>query len=94
MAVAEKYRVLRPFKWMGVPYVRDDSISRETILKEKQVGESRLGSLQRTRFIEVAGRSLADMTKTELVDYGREVGAEVDPNMVKKDLVAAIEGVL
>jgi hypothetical protein len=93
MAVAEKYRVDRGFKWMGVPYERGDSISRATFLKNKQVGESRLGSMQRTGFISIS-RSLDGMTKPELVDYGREVGAEVDPNMLKDDLVAAIESEL
>ena len=92
-AVAEKYRILRPVKWMGVDYVRDDVITRATILKEKQVGVSRLASMQRQGFMEMV-RSFDTLTKAELVDYGREVGADVDQNMVKKDLIAAIEGVL
>ncbi len=96
MAVVDKYRVLRPLKWMGVDYVRDDVITRDTILKEQQVGVSRLASLQRTGFLEpdAATRAVDQMTKTDLVDYGREVGADVHQNMVKKDLITAIEGVL
>ncbi len=96
MAVAAKYRVQRDFKWMGVPYARGDSISRDTILSDVQVGKSKLGTLQRTGYIglDLVGRPLSDLTKTELVDYGREVGADVDQNMVKKDLISAIEGVL
>ncbi len=96
MAIAEKYRVQRDFKWMGVPYERGDSISRDTILSDVQVGKSKLGTLQRTGYIglDAVSRPLDKLTKTELVDYGREVGAEVDQNMVKKDLVSAIEGVL
>ena len=96
MAVAEKYRVERDFKWMGVDYGRGDSISRDTILSDKQVGKSKLGTLQRTGFIglDPMSRPFDKMTKTDLVDYGREVGADVDQNMVKKDLIAAIEGVV
>lgn len=90
MAVVEKYRVDHRFKWMGRQYERGDSISRATILKEKQVGLSKLGSLQRTGFLSIV-RSLDTLTKPELVDYGQEVGAEVDPNMRKEDLIAAIE---
>ncbi len=78
---------------MGVQYERGDAISRATFLKEKQVGKTRLGAMQRTGFISIA-RSVDGMTKPELVDYGREVGAEVDPNMLKEDLVAAIESEL
>ena len=96
MAVAAKYRVQRDFKWMGVPYARGDSISRDTILSDVQGGKSKLGTLQRTGVsgLDTASRPLGGMTKTELVDYGREVGADVDQNMVKKDLVSAIEGVV
>ncbi len=91
MAVVEKYRVDKGFKWMGQQYDRGDSISRATFLQETQVGKARLGAMQRTGFISIE-RSLDTLTKAELVDYGREVGAEVDPNMLKNDLVAAIEG--
>ena len=96
MAVAEKYRVQRDFKWMGVPYSRGDSISRDTILSDEQVGKSKLGTLQRTGYIglDALSRPLDELTKTDLVDYGREVGADVNQNMVKKDLISAIEGVL
>ena len=90
MAVAEKYRVDRGFKWMGQQYDRGDSISRATFLNNKQVGKSRLGAMQRNGFISII-RSVDTLTKAELVDYGREVGAEVDPNMLKDDLIAAIE---
>ena len=90
MAVAEKYRVDRGFKWMGQQYERGDSISRATFLKETQVGKAKLGAMQRTGFISIA-RSIDTLNKAELVDYGREVGAEVDPNMRKDDLIAAIE---
>ncbi len=90
MAVAEKYRVDKGFKWMGHQYERGDAISRATFLKETQVGAARLGAMQRTGFISIE-RSLDTLTKAELVDYGREVGAEVDPNMLKDDLIAAIE---
>ncbi len=93
MAVVEKYRVDRGFKWMGVKYERGDPISRTTFLTEAKVGEARLGSMQRNGFISIV-RSLDGMTKPELVDYGREVGAEVDPNMLKEDLIAAIESEL
>lgn len=94
MSVVAEYKVARPLKWMGEKYERGDTISRDRILANENVGEARLGSLQRTGFIVPANRPLAKMTKAELVDYGREVGAEVDPNMVKADLVAEIEGVL
>jgi hypothetical protein len=96
MAVAEKYRVVRPLKWRGVSYDRGDSISRDTILADEQVGVSRLGSLQRTGYISLdpETRPLDKMTKADLVDYGREVGADVNPNMVKADLISAIQGEL
>ena len=90
MAVAEKYRVDRGFKWMGQQYERGDSISRATFLKETQVGKAKLGAMQRTGFISIV-ISIDTLNKAELVDYGREVGAEVDPNMRKDDLIAAIE---
>jgi hypothetical protein len=93
MAVAEQYRVKKPLKWLGVSYDRGDSIGRDTILADERVGISRLGSLQRTGFIELdpVTRPLDKMTKADLVDYGREVGADVNPNMVKADLVVAIQ---
>jgi hypothetical protein len=96
MPVAEKYRVVKGFRWMGAAYERGDSISRAAFLADSRVGESRLGSMQRTGFImlDPATRPLDKMTKADLVDYGREVGATVDPNMVKKDLITAIQGVL
>ena len=75
---------------MGQQYERGDAISRTAFLKETQVGKARLGAMQRTGFISIV-RPLDGMTKPELVDYGREVGAEVDPNMLKDDLIAAIE---
>ena len=77
-----KYRVDRKFKWMGQTYDRGDAISRDTILAEPQVGEARLGSLQRTGFISRV-HPLDKMTKTELVAYGREVGAAVDPSVFR-----------
>ena len=91
MAVAEKYHVNKGFKWLGRQYDRGDAISRSTILADVRVGEARLGSLQRTGFISLVNRPLDAMTKAELVDYGREVGAEVTPNMTKAVLVGAIE---
>ncbi len=96
MAVTAQYPVLTSFKWMGVDYVRGGSISRDTILSDAQVGKSKLGTLQRTGFIglDPLTRPLTGMNKAELVDYGREVGADVHQNMVKKDLISAIEGVL
>jgi hypothetical protein len=92
-AVAE-YKARRGFKWLGVSYERGDRISRATFLADTQVGESRLGSMQRTGIIEPVNRPVDKMTKNELVAYGREVGADVHPNMNKADLAAAIEGVL
>ncbi len=96
MVVAEKYRVERRFQWMGQWYERDDPISRQTILSNRQVGESRLGSLQRNGFISLdpVTRPLDQLSKKELVEYGREVGADVKPNMVKTDLLSAIRSVL
>ena len=93
MTVAE-YKARRGFKWRGVSYERGDTISRATFLADKAVGVSRLGSMQRTGYIEPVNRPVAGMTKTDLVAYGREVGADVNPNMNKADLTSAIEGVL
>ena len=93
MTVAVEYKARRGFKWRGVSYERGDSISRDTFLADKQVGESRLGSMQRTGYIEPVNRPISGMTKSDLVAYGREVGADVNPNMNKTDLTAAIEGV-
>ncbi len=90
MAIVEKYRVDRGFKWMGQQYKRGDVISRATILAEKQVGKAKLGAMQRNGFFS-PDRSIDTLNKAELVDYGREVGAEVDPTMRKDDLRAAIE---
>ena len=92
MTVVE-YKARRGFKWLGVSYERGDRISRDTLLADEQVGESRLGSMQRNGFFEPVNRPVDKMTKTELVEYGREVGAEVHPNMNKADLTEAIEGV-
>ena len=90
MAVAEKYRAKRPFKFNGRRIEQGDSVDRDYILK---VSPEKLRVLQVTGFIELdpVTRPLDKMTKADLVDYGREVGAEVNPNMVKADLVAAIE---
>ena len=93
MAVAEKYRVDKGFKWMGHQYERGDAISRATFLKEKQIGEARLGAMQRTGFISVV-EDWRTFTNTNMVEYGREVGADVHPNMLKADLVDAIESEL
>lgn len=96
MAVAEQYRVNRGFKWMGTQYERGDSISRATILSNKQVGEARLGSLQRIGHIELdpVTRPIDKMLKADLIDYGREIGAEVSQKMLKADLIEAIRGEL
>lgn len=93
MPVVEKYRVRQSFKWLGVQYKPGDAISRETILSDANVGESKLGTLQRVRFIEPdpQTRSLDKMTKSELVEYAREVGASVDPNWRKSDVLEAIQ---
>jgi hypothetical protein len=94
MTVVAEYKARRGFKWLGVSYERGDTLSRDTFLKDTQVGESRLGSMQRTGYIEPVNRPISKMTKADLLSYGREVGADVNPNMNKTDLVSAIEGVL
>ncbi len=94
MAVVSEYEFDKPTKWMGVSYGRGDRISKATILAEKQVGVSRLASLQRNGFMHPVNRPLDKMSKADLVDYGREVGADVGPNMIKADLLEAIEGEL
>ena len=93
MAVAEKYRVVRDFKFNGRQFTSGDSIARDFIV---DVAPEKLGTLQRVRFIELdpLTRPLDKMTKTELIDYGREVGAKVDHKMTKADLVEAIKGVI
>ncbi len=94
MAVAEKYRVDKPFKWLGQQYERGDAISRSTILSDTRVGEARLGSLQRVGFISLVDRPLSEMNKAELVDYGHEVGAKVSSNMTNAVLIKTIESEL
>ena len=96
MPVVEKYRVRQSFKWLGKQYQPGDAISRDTILSDAQVGESKLGTLQRVRFIEPdpQTRPLDKMTKSELVEYAREVGASVDPNWRKSDILEEIEGAI
>ena len=96
MAVAEKYEVLRPMKWLGKAYEPGDAIARDTILSDKQVGASKLGTLQRVGYIRLDPRTrpVDKMTKAELVDYGREIGANVSPSMVKADLIEEIERTL
>jgi hypothetical protein len=93
MPVAEQYRVLNRFQWMGTWYDRGDAISRDAILAAGEVGMSKLGSLQRTRFIDMdpVTRPLSKLTVDELIEHGREVGAEVKRGMTKRDLVTAIE---
>jgi hypothetical protein len=93
MAVAEKYRVRRTLKFNGRAYEAGDAIDRAAIIS---VDPSKLGSLTRTGFIELdpVARPLDKMTKADLIDYGREIGAAVDQAMVKADLIAAIESEL
>jgi len=93
MAVAEKYRAKRPFKFNGRQIEQGDSVERDYILK---VSPEKLRVLQVTGFIELdpVTRPIGKMSKADLVDYGREVGADVNPNMVKADLVEAIESEL
>lgn len=93
MPVVEKYRVRQAFKWLGVQYEPGDAISRETILADAQVGVSKLGTLQRVRFIEPdpLTRPIDKMSKSDLVDYAREVGADIDPNWRKSDILEAIQ---
>ena len=81
---------------MGQQYERGDAISRSAILADTQVGEARLGSMQRVGMISLdpETRSLGKMTKAELVDYGREIGADVNPNMTKTVLIETIESEL
>ncbi len=92
----EKYRVEHAMKWKGAPYARGDSLSRDMILSDIQVGKSKLATLLRLGWLvpDPVTRPLDKMTKAELVDHGRDMGVDVDQNMVKKDLIAAIEGVL
>jgi hypothetical protein len=93
MAVAEKYRVVRDFKFNGRDFQRGDAIERAYIVA---VAPEKEGTLLRTRFIELAPhqRDLSKMTKSDLVELGRTVGATVDPNWRKADLIEAIEGEL
>ena len=93
MTVVSEYEADRGFKWLGVSYERGDHISKATMLADEQVGASRLASMQRNGFFEPVNRPISGMTKSDLVEYGREVGAEVHPNMNKADLTEAIEGV-
>lgn len=90
MPVAEKYRAVRNFKFAGLAFNRGDSIEREFILAKTDA--SKLGTLQRTGFIELdpVTRPLDKMTKADLIEYGREVGASVDQRMTKADLLDAI----
>ncbi len=96
MAVVEKYRVEHAMKWKGTPYARGDALSRDMILSDTQVGESKLKTLLRLGWLvpDPGTRPLNKMSNADLVDHGRDMGADVHPNMVKKDLIAAIEGVL
>lgn len=93
MPVAEAYRVLHRFQWQGRWYDRGDAISRDAILSAGEVGLSKLGSLQRTRFIDLdpVTRPLDKFTVDELIEHGRELGAEVKRGMRKTDLIRAIE---
>lgn len=93
MPVAEKYRALRDFKFNERKFKRGDAISRDYILS---TNPEKLGTLQRAKFIglDPLTRPLDKMTKVELVEYGREVGADVDQRMTKAELREAIKGVL
>jgi len=88
--MVEKYRVTRDFKFNGRQFARGDAIDRAYIVN---VDPAKEGTLVRTRFIELAPhqRDLSKMTKTELVEFGRNIGATVDQNWVKADLIDAIE---
>ncbi len=88
--IVEKYRVVRDFKFNGRNFERGDAIDRSYIV---DVAPEKEGTLVRTRFIELAPemRDLTKMTKADLVEFGRTIGADVDPNMVKSVLVDAIE---
>lgn len=94
MPVAEQYRVVRDLKFNGRQFERGDSIARDYILGSPR--PEMLGTLQRTGFIELdpVTRPLDKMTKAELIDYAREVDAEVNTNMRKDDLLDAIQEVL
>lgn len=96
MPVAEKYEVLRPMKWLGKSYEPGDAIARDAILSDRQVGASKLGTLQRVGYIRLdpQTRPFGKMTKAELVEYGREIGADVTQGMLKADLIEEIERTL
>lgn len=89
----ERYRVLNRFQWHGQWYERGDAISRDVILADANVGVSRLGSLQRTRFIEPdpVTRPLDKMTKAELIDHARDLGASFDASWRKSDILEAVQ---
>lgn len=90
MAVVEKYEVLRTLKFNGRDFERGDAIDRAYIVS---VAPEKEGTLVRTGFIGLAPhqRDLNKMTKAELVDFGRDIGATVDHNWRKDDLIDAIE---
>ena len=91
MAVAEKYRARRGFKYSGRRFEMGEPIDRSYIINDG--GETKLRVLQRAGFIELdpVTRPLDKMTKADLIEYGREVGADVQHNMTKTDLLAAIK---
>lgn len=90
MPVIEKYQVNRSeLLFNGKRYNKGDAISHQEIVS---VAPEKLGTLVRTRtIIEPPNRTLDDMTKDELIDYGHEIGANFQSSWKKADIAEAIE---
>ena len=94
MPVVDAYRVNRELKFNGRQYAVGDAIPHDAIVEvDRRLGSDKLGSLLRTRWIEPdpVTRPLTEMTKDELIEHGRNIGAEFQASWKKADIRAAIE---
>ena len=92
--MTEAYRAMRDFTFNGRHISAGDRVERAWIVG---VAPEKEGTLLRTRFIEAVGFTGDDLgrkSKPELVEFARTLGATVDPNWRKADLIEAIRGEL
>ena len=88
-----RYKWTQARKFNGRQYERGDTITRDEILA---VNPEKLGTLERVRLIEPdpLTNPVDKMTKDELIQHARDIGAKVDHNWRKAQIREAVEDAL
>ena len=83
------YQATRDFKFNGRQITQGDAVKASTI---NSVDPAKLGTLLRTRFIELPPQNAtANMNKAELVAFAETLGVSVSSSWRKDEILEAIE---